>query len=295
MPATKRLTEMVAAYLLGTCAMLGCSGSAATHAPASSATGPSADSEEEEAATAGLLEHHRHHHGGVTLLIAMSLDTLGLSPEQKPAVEKIRGDLLARMEPARAAERNLLVTLADGVAAGALDSAKVDAAVAQLTTAAASIHDASTDALNQLHSVLTPSQRAALVDKLEAHWSVWQEANTDDDDHLTQLTADLALTPDQVDTIRARQAESTKTAPRFDPQEVATHIRAFGDAFRAPTFDAKALKTEAAATAHMIGWGARHMARLIESVTPVLTSEQRAKLAQILRQHADHNPSAKGG
>jgi len=288
MPAMKQVTGIFATLLLGTGAMLGCGGSAATNAPPAFVAGASA---EEDDATAGLVEHHsHHHHGGVTLLIAMSLDTLGLSPEQRPAVEKIRGDLHARMEPARAAEQNLLGTLADGLAAGVLDPAKVDAAVAQLTSAAASVHDASTDALNQLHSVLTPPQRAALVDKLEAHWAVWQRANTDENDHLTQLTADLTLTPDQVDKIRASQA----AAPRFDPQEVAAHIRAFGDAFRAQTFDAKALTTGGAATAHMVGWGAAHMAHFIESVSPVLTAEQRVRLAQILRQHATHNPSTEG-
>jgi Spy/CpxP family protein refolding chaperone len=296
MPALKRVTGVFVTLLLGTGAMLGCGGSAATHAPPASVAGASTDSEEEEAATAGLVEHDRHHHhGGVTLLLAMSLDTLGLSPEQKPAVEKIRRDLHAQMEPARAADQNLLGTLADGLAAGVLDPAKVDVAVAQLTSAAASVHDASTDALNQLHDVLTPPQRAALVDKLEAHWLVWQRANTDENDHLTQLTADLMLTPDQVDKIHMSQAESMKAEPRFDPQEVETHIRAFGDAFRAQTFDAKALTTGGAATAHMVGWGAAHMAHFIESVSPVLTPDQRGKMSQILRQHANHNPSANGG
>ena len=296
MPALKRVTGVFVTLLLGTGAMLGCGGSAATHAPPASVAGASTDSEEEEAATAGLVEHDRHHHhGGVTLLLAMSLDTLGLSPEQKPAVEKIRRDLHAQMEPARAADQNLLGTLADGLAAGVLDPAKVDVAVAQLTSAAASVHDASTDALNQLHDVLTPPQRAALVDKLEAHWLVWQRANTDENDHLTQLTADLMLTPDQVDKIHMSQAESMKAEPRFDPQEVETHIRAFGDAFRAQTFDAKALTTGGPATAHMVGWGAAHMAHFIESVSPVLTPDQRGKMSQILRQHANHNPSANGG
>jgi hypothetical protein len=91
------------------------------------------------------------------------------------------------------------------------------------------------------------------------------------------------------------QAESMKAEPRFDPQEVETHIRAFGDAFRAQTFDAKALTTGGAATAHMVGWGAAHMAHFIESVSPVLTPDQRGKMSQILRQHANHNPSANGG
>jgi Spy/CpxP family protein refolding chaperone len=289
----RQVTGILATLLLGTGGMLGCGGSAATNAPPTAVAGASV---EEEDATAGLLEHHRHHHhGGVTLLIAMSLDTLGLSPEQKPVVEKLRSDLHARMEPARAAEQNLVGTLADGLAAGMLDPVKVDAAVAQLTRAAATVHDASTDALNQLHGVLTPPQRAALVDKLEAHWSVWQRANTDESDHLAELTADLDLTPDQVGKIRTSQAEAMKALPRFDSQEVAAHIRAFGDAFRGPTFDAKTLTTGGAATAHMVGWGAAHMAHFIESVSPVLLPEQRGKLAQMLRQHANHNPSANGG
>jgi len=289
----ERLTPLLITFVLASGAMLGCGASATTQAPPASVAGASA---EEEDATAGLVEHHRnHHHGGVTLLIAMSLDTLGLSPEQKPAVEKVRSDLYARMEPARAAEQSLLGTLADGLAAGVLDPAKVEAAITQLTSAASGVHDASTDALNQLHAVLTPPQRAALVDKLEAHWSVWQRANGDESDHLAQLTSDLTLTPDQVDKIRAIQADATKAAPQFDPQEVAAHIRAFDDAFRAQTFDAKGLTTGGPATTHMVGWGATHMAHFIESVSPLLTPEQRGKLAQVLRQHANHNPSANGG
>jgi Spy/CpxP family protein refolding chaperone len=293
MPATKQVTGLFAMLLLGTGAMLGCGGSAAANAPPATVAGASAD---EQDAAAGLIEHHRyHHHGGVTLLIALSLDTLGLSPEQKPTVEKIRSDLHARMEPARSAEQVLLGTLADGLAGGTLDPVKVDAAVAQVTSAAATVHDASTDALNQLHAVLTPPQRAALVDKLEAHWSVWQKANTEESGDLARLTADLDLSPDQVDKIRASQAETTKALPPFDPQEVAAHIRAFGDSFRASTFDAKALTTGANATAHMAGWGSAKMAHFIESVSVVLTPDQRGKLAQMLRQHANHDPSADGG
>jgi Spy/CpxP family protein refolding chaperone len=293
-PATKQVTAMVAVWLFCAAAALGCAGSAANRgSPTAPAAGVSA--EEEDAAT-GLLEHHRrHHHGGVTLLIAMSLDTLGVSPEQRTAVEKIRRELHARMEPARAAEQSLLGTLADGLAGGTIDSAKVDAAVSQLSSAAATVNEATTEALNQLHAVLTPPQRVALVDKLEAHWSVWQKANTEESDRLAQLTVDLGLAPGQLDGIRATLAERTKVAPRFDAQEVAAYVHAFGDAFKAPTFDAKTLPTGGPATAHMIAWGGAYMAYFVESVSPALTPDQRAKLAQQLREHASHNPSVDGG
>jgi Spy/CpxP family protein refolding chaperone len=272
-------------------AALECGGSARSAPPPVTA----ADASQEEAA-AGLVEHHRyHHHGGVTLLIAMSLDTLGVSPDEKDAVEKIRRDLRGRMDPARAAEQNLVTLLADGLGAGTIDLGKIDSAVAQLTNAAAAVPDASADALNQLHAVLTPPQRAALVDKVEAHWSVWQKANREETDRLADLTSDLNLAPDQVATIQANLGEGMKAVPRFDPQEVTAHIHAFGEAFKASTFDAKTLTTGGPATAHMVGWAGLHMARFIEAANPVLTPGQRIRLAQMLREHANHDPSAEGG
>jgi Spy/CpxP family protein refolding chaperone len=232
----------------------------------------------------------------VTLLIALSLDTLGISPEERPAVEKIRRDLHARMQPARAAQKRLAAALADGVAAANFDATTVDAAIAQVSAAAAKVHDASTDALNELHAVLTPPERAALVDKVEAHWSVWQKANAEETDpanpeggRLAMLTTDLGLTQDQVDKIRAGFGERMKAVPRLDPQEIATHIRAFGDAFRSEKFDAKALTGANGANAHLAGWGAAHLAHFIEAVSPVLTSDQRAEFAPRLREHSAHS------
>jgi len=277
--------------------LLACGGGSASNQPATSATGSAVDDE----ATADLTEHHRHHHhGGVMLFIAMSLDTLGVSPQQQAAVEKIRGDLHARMDPARTAEQNLVSALADGLAAGSIDAAKVDADVAQVTAAAAAVHDASADALNNLHSVITPPQRAALVDKVEAHWAVWQKANAEEmgppkpEGHLAMLATDLGLAADQVDKIRAGLGEGMKAVPRLDPQEIETHLRAFGDAFRGETFDAKGLTVLGGANganAHMVGWGVARMAHFVEAVSPVLTPDQRAKFAQMLREHATHNPS----
>jgi Spy/CpxP family protein refolding chaperone len=283
----------IATVLFGALAAVGCGGASANARPP--ATAASASDVDEVAA--GLTEHHRHHHhGGVTLLVALSLDTLGISPEQRPAVEKIRRDLHARMEPARAAQQRLAAVLADGVAAANLDATTVDAAIAQVSAAAAIVHDAATDALNELHTVLTPPERAALVDKVEAHWSVWQKANAEETDpanpegsRLAMLTTDLGLTQDQVDKIRAGLGEGMKAVPRLDLQEIATHIQAFGNAFRSEKFDAKALTGANGANAHLAGWGAAHLAHFVEAVSPVLTPDQRAEFAQRLREHSVHS------
>jgi Spy/CpxP family protein refolding chaperone len=296
-PASKHRV-LLATVLFGAGAALGCGNG--RPASSSSPSTTSATFSEDDDVAAGLLEHHRHHHhGGVTLFIAMSLDTLGVSPEQRAAVEKIRKDLHTRMEPGTRAEQGLTAILADGLVAGTFDQAKVDAAVAQVTAAASAVHDASVDALNELHAVLTPPERAALVDKVEAHWAVWQKANseesgatTSDGSRLTILAKDLDLAPEQVERIRAALGEGMKGAPRIDAQEIAAHVRGFGDAFRGEKFDAKTLSTAGPANAHLAGWGAAHMARFVELAGPVLTPEQRAKLASRLREHAGHDPSA---
>ncbi len=290
----------VAAVLLGAAATTACGGRTASGPPA--ATGTSASGDDEVAA--GLTEHHRfHHHGGVTLFIAMSLDTLGVSTEQHDAVEKIRSDLRSRMEPARTAEQNLLTTLADGLAAANLDTAKVDAAVAQVRAAAATVHDASTDALNQLHAVLTPVERGALVDKVEAHWAVWQKANAEDEagtshaegSRLARLGTELDLSPSQLSQIRTNLGTRSQSLPRLDSKEVAGHLRAFGEAFRSESFDARSLATARDTNSHLAGWGAAYMAQFIEAVSPVLGPDQRAKLAQHLREHSAHDPRAPEG
>lgn len=297
MVSMARKMGMVAAVLIGAWGTVGCSGSSANTPPPATAAKATDDD-----ISAGLVEHHRyHHHGGVTLIIAMSLDTLGVSPEQKAAVEKIRTDLHSRMEPARAAEQKLVAALADGLAAGNLEVASVDAAVAQVASAAAAVHDASTDALNELHAVLTPPERAALVDKIDAHWAVWQKANVQETQpaspehgQLATLATELSLTPDQVDKVRTGLGEGMKAVPRLDPQEIATHLHAFGEAFRSEKFDAKALTTANGVNAHLAGWGAARLAHFVEALSPVLTPDQRAQFALRLREHAAHNPSGRG-
>ncbi len=292
--------------LLVTLGASACAGKAANSAPAAAPSGDVAAAPLPDEASDALLEHHRyHHHGGVTLFIAMSLDTLGVSSDRRGRVEKVRIDLHQRMQPALTAEQNLVLALADGLSRSDLDPVKVDAAVAQVASAAALVRDASADALNELHAALTPAERAALVQKIDAHWAVWQRSNAEesspelaDDGHLAALTRDLELTPEQRSKARASLDASLKTVPRVDPKQVTEQLAAFGAAFQNETFNAKG--TGAAANvenvdARLATWGAAYLAHLVEAVAPVLLPQQREQLAQRLHQHAAHNPSAEAG
>ncbi len=245
-------------------------------------------------------EHREHHQGGVLSLIVMSLNDLDLSADQKTAVEKIRTDLAAKMGPARAAGKDLANTLADGVAAGKVDKAKDDAAINKLVTQVQGLHDASLTSLNDLHAALNAQQRAKLVDEVQGHWEKWKEAHGKDeaDDkqhrsgHLLALVRDLGLSQDQADKIKASFKDKMKASPQDHAhKEVQDHLTAFATAFKAETFDAKKLAGAKAANGHMAKWGATRMARFIEVATPVLTPEQRTKLAEKIRDHADKSES----
>ena len=253
----------------------------------------------------GEADEHRHHHsGGVIALIAMSLKDLNLAPDQKTAVEKIRTALLAKMEPARAAGQDLANTLADGVAAGSVDRAKADAAIAKLAAQVQATHGSSLDAMNQLHAVLTPAQRAALIDKLQEHFEKWKEANGHEDQDgqhrsgpMLGLVKDLSLSQTEAQQIKDSYRNLLKaSAPAAGGQdhqhkEVADHLQAFGTAFKADKFDARSLAGASAAGGHMAKWGATRMARFLEAAAPVLTPDQRAKLAQLIRDRAGQHAS----
>jgi Spy/CpxP family protein refolding chaperone len=241
-------------------------------------------------------EHREHHDGGVLGLVVMSIKDLDLSADQQAAVAKIRAELVSKMEPARAAGKDLAITLADGVAAGKVDRPKVDVAINKVATQAQGLHEASLTGLNQLHAALTAQQRAKLVDNVQAHWERWKEAQGRDeaDDHqnrsghLLALVSQLGVTQEQAEKIKASFRDKMKASPQDHAhKEVQDHLQAFATAFKSDTFDAKKLTGAKVANGQVARWGATRMARFIEAATPVLTPEQRTKLAGILRDHAN--------
>jgi Spy/CpxP family protein refolding chaperone len=285
-------------------ASVGCAESAAPPATAGGATAASSSADEvapsgpeaqdNETTSDELKAHHRHRHGSFAMFALMSIETLGVSPEQQAQVEQIKSDLRAQLRPAHQAHAALLTTLADGIAAGNVDAQKVDAAAAQVAAAAAQVHVAAADALNRLHAVLTPPQRAALADKVEAHFRVWKGANSEEgpaeSGHMAHLATELGLSPDQTAKAQATFASSMATGPAgasFDPKAAEAHVQAFGQAFAGDPFDAKTLGTADRANVTVATWGATRLARFYEAVSPVLTPDQRAKLAAMLREHAN--------
>ena len=98
---------------------------------------------------------------------------------------------------------------------------------------------------------------------------------------------DLGLTQEQADKIKAGFHDKMKAAPQDHAhKEVQDHLTAFATAFKADTFDAKKVAGGKAADGHIAKWGATRRARFLEVAAPVLTPDQRTKLAQQIRDHA---------
>jgi Spy/CpxP family protein refolding chaperone len=269
----------------------------ATAAPSASASAAPESTAEADEAGRNLRRHHRHHHhGGVAMFIHMAIDTLGLPADKKAAVEKIQADLHAKMAPSREAGRNVLSVIADGATAGTIDDGKLKAALAKQATASDGVHAATIDALNKLHDALSPEERSALVEKVKAHVEVWKKTqdeehgSKDKEGHLGRITEELSLTPDQVEKISA--ALKKDAPPKPDHAALDAHIKAFETAFVADKFDAKTLTTANAANAH-VSKGSERMVRFYKIVIPLLTPDQRTKLAAHLHERLNDPHAAK--
>jgi Spy/CpxP family protein refolding chaperone len=267
---------------------------------AASATPPGSENEDDKLATEEVIEHHRFHHGGITSFISMSLDTLGVAAERKAAVEKIQHDLDTRMLPLHEAQRALLSKLADGVAAGAVDPAKANADLAAVAKASGTVRTASAELITELHKVLIPAERAALVDKVQAHWEVWRQANesakSDAGSHeggrLERLTKQLDLKPDQVAKIEAAIKPSEAPIEPKMKADIDARLTAFSASFASEKFDPKTLAAWEPDDPHLASAGATRMVKLCEAMAPVLTPEQRTKFAEHIREHRLEMPTA---
>ena len=87
----------------------------------------------------------------------------------------------------------------------------------------------------------------------------------------------------------ALHAAMAPLAGHFDPKRAEAHVQAFATAFAADSFDAKSLTENA--NGHLATHGAKRMALFYETITPLLTADQRGKLADHLREHASHQPA----
>jgi len=101
-------------------------------------------------------------------MLVADLDQVGIKPEQKPAIDAIKADLEKLPDSTKEAHSQLVKDLADGVAAGKIDKAKVAADQKKLTQDANASSAMVQDDANKLHKTLDAGQRKKLVELVRA-------------------------------------------------------------------------------------------------------------------------------
>jgi hypothetical protein len=227
------------------------------------------------------------------VLLFQATRTLDLDGDRRATVEALSGQLESSGVRVRAAFERLKVVLIDSVRAGAIDRAKVHEDE-EVAVEALQVHaDASIHALDALHALLDGPQRLAVVVSARDGWEnapltppmgggpalAEQTIEARDRGRLDDLTSELGLDADQ----RGQVWTLISSMPSAMESPYATReqrAEALFVAFRAPTFDAKAV---------VLGPSETHARERIEArvafltdLLPILRPEQRERLVVLI-------------
>jgi Spy/CpxP family protein refolding chaperone len=236
------------------------------------------------------------HHGGIAASLFHAAHDLTLTRDQMDSLDKIEAGLKADDDGIRTAMKAFRTDLLAGVRAGKLDTAKLTSDDAVVDKAISDHKDKEAAALDSLHTLLDPSQRAALVAAVhakqadrEARMAGWMKAKAADGGavdmgkkRLDRLTADLTLDAGQQKQVAAILTKASDPPDAAGMQtrwdDVTKRMASLLTAFAATTFDAKK-----ADLTILPGKAAHdpldHMAALFSQLLPILHPDQREKLA----------------
>lgn len=227
-------------------------------------------------------------HGAIKLF-GDALGDVPLTASQRAAIEQLASDAEARHVAARTAHQDLLTAVAAQVEAGAIDRAALQPKLDAVAAAIRASQPADRAAFEQLHTILTPDQRSAFVDAVEAHAKALQ-SQAQGKRSLKQWAEDLQLSEDQKAQIKAAMMDHFRNAKR-DPAAGGDERpgKASGSTIMAAfkqdrfVFDEVSPPRDASAT---VGHVTDHLLGLAEVAVPLLSPAQRSLAAQKLREKA---------
>ncbi len=225
---------------------------------------------------AGATGHHHHPKG----LLGEALKLDSLTADQRSAIEGLMAQHHAAEVQVRAADTQVLTTLAHQVEQAAIDPQALAPAIASEDQAALAASTAEREALNHLHSILSPAQRDDVVGRLLADHPRMHGGSPDagpEGRHPGgRLAKELGLSADQQAKITANlRAEWQADGGPRDHGQRGEHRQAL-DAFRGEAFDASALVK--------VEHRGERAEKLATAIVPILTPAQRATFAGELRQ-----------
>lgn len=105
---------------------------------------------------------------GPERVIAQAFADVPLRPEQRSEIEQMFRDASTRHEPVQKAWTDFSLALAQQVDAGTIDKAALQPKIDAIAAERAKVQDQDRAAIERAHALLTPDQRVALIDSLEA-------------------------------------------------------------------------------------------------------------------------------
>lgn len=210
-----------------------------------------------------------------------ALAALELRDAQRGEVDRVRELFEARTAGVRVAEAALRDKLASAIAAGKVEPADFAEELAAVSRASDASKPAFVDAVAQLHAVLDPAQRKALVDGLASRGEHGRGGGLGHGG-LLRLAKDLDLTSDQRDALREKMKAAKGAGGHDDRARHREGLRALADAFVRDDFDAKTALA-APSMADLAGKRGEAMIRIAAAAVPILTPAQRTLAADRLR------------
>ena len=238
-----------------------------------------------QSAAAGEARESGHHgRGGRHALLKEAQKLDSLTPEQRTAIDQLVRTRQAAQVPVRQANAQVLLQIAQQVDQATIDAQALAPSVGAEERAATAENAVERDTLSRLHALLTPAQRAQLVDHLQAEWRGRGDADVGErrgrhPGH--EWAGQLGLTPEQETQVAANLRAAfhgNEAAGEHGPNQ-ARPLESFrGDSFDASAFVRVERRGEREET-------------FAKAIVPVLTPAQRAMLASRLRAHAAHESS----
>lgn len=229
-------------------------------------------------------ERGRHLRGPVRVVIEAARAHGNLSAEQTQALATISAELEADHESRKKLRDELRRSAVAVVRQGTADSQTFDRSVGEAVRAFEQRMHRSADALEEIHGILTPAQRAAVATALRARIVEKLGPGRHDEkrrrEGIQRLASHLMLTTLQIDELRAMKKELLGEKQRLRPsrEELLELMDAFeGDDFRTALNGFRAKKAKVL-RAHVARAGKR-----TESVLSLLTAEQRELLADLIQ------------
>ena len=244
-------------------------------------------------ADGGAHGHHWHRMG----LIGDALKLDSLTPQQRTAIEQLAQTRKAAEVPVRQADAQVLTVLAQQVEQASINKQALAPTMSAKEAAAATARTADLDTVQKLHDLLTPAQRAQLVDGIEAHFDGHGkgegkgEGRGGHHGHLGEIAKKLGLTDQQKQQIFANLRAEQQGQPDAGAHGNPAAAKAWIESFRGDAFNASA---SAANEPERMERRANRMEDLLVAAVPVLSPAQRAELATHLRARAAHESQSHG-